>query len=134
MPRREGIAMRKRILAVLEASGAALGAYAILERLREPGLRVAPTTVYRALAALVEEGRVHRIESANAFVACSHTGHEHGDIAPVLSICDDCGSVEEHAAPDLIETVHERVGASGFAPGQAVIEVRGHCAACREGT
>ena len=131
MPRREGIAMRGRILAVLEASGAALGAYAILERLREPGRRLAPTTVYRALNALVDEGRVHRIESANAFVACSHADHDHGDAAPVLSICDDCGSVSEHAAPDLLATLRERLGASGFKAEQSVIEIRGHCAACR---
>ena len=133
MPRREGIETRERILAVLEEGGTALGAYAILDRLREPGRRIAPTTVYRALAALVEDGRVHRIESANAYVACSHAGGEHGDGTPLLSICDDCGSVEERAAPDVVDIVRERVGASGFAPAQSVIEVRGHCAACRDG-
>lgn len=131
MPRREGIAMRERVLAVLGGNGAALGAYAILERLRGDGGRIAPTTVYRALDALVRDGRVHRIESANAFVACSHVGHDH-EGTPVLSICDDCGSVEEHAAPDLVDTVRERVGRSGFVAAQSVIEVRGHCAACRE--
>ena len=132
MPRREGIAMRERILTVLGNSEAALGAYAILARLRDPGQRLAPTTVYRALNALVHEGLVHRIESTNAFVACSHAGHDSGDAAPLLSICDDCGSVEEYEAPDLIATVRERVGASGFKPAQSVIEVRGHCASCRE--
>ena len=131
MPRREGTMMRERVLAVLASGHGALGAYAILERLRGDGGRLAPTTVYRALDALVREGRVHRIESANAYVACSHA--EHGHDAPVLSICDDCGSVEEHAAPDLVDTVRERVGRSGFVAAQSVIEVRGHCAACREG-
>ena len=132
MPRREGIAMRERILAILGEGDAALGAYAILERLREPGQRLAPTTVYRALAALVEDGRVHRIESANAYVACSHSCRATGGTTPVLSICDDCGSVEEHEASDLVQTVRARVGASGFAPAQSVIEVRGHCAECRD--
>lgn len=131
--------MRERILAILRDGEAALGAYAILECLREPGRRIAPTTVYRALAALVEEGRAHRIESANAYVACAHLEHgderhDHTGGAPMLSICDDCGSVEEHAAPDLIETMHTRAGRSGFRPAQAVIEVRGHCAACSGGS
>lgn len=135
MPRRKGFEMRERILAILRDSDAALGAYAVLERLREPDRRLAATTVYRALAALVEEGRVHRIESANAYVACAHPdeeGHEGTDGAPVLSICNDCGSVEEHAAPDVLASVRERVGRNGFVPAQSVIEVRGHCAACRE--
>ena len=133
MPRREGVEVRQRILTVLEEDGAALGAYAILERLREPGRRIAPTTIYRALDVLVKDGRVHRIESANAFVACSHAGHDDGT-APVLSICDDCGTVEEHAAPDAAETVRGWLGPSGFQPEQSVIEVRGHCAACRAGS
>ncbi|MEM1038679.1 MAG: Fur family transcriptional regulator [Pseudomonadota bacterium] len=134
MARKEGIEMRRRILAVLRASDAALGAYPIIERLREPGRRLAPTTVYRTLAALVEEGLVHRIESVNAFAACSNPGHNHTDGAPVLSICDDCGLVEEHAAPDVQETVRQRVGRNGFVPAQSVIEVRGHCASCRDNT
>lgn len=129
MPRKEGIAMRERILAVLDGAAGALGAYAILERLRAEGGRVAPTSVYRALARLTEEGRVHRVESANAFVACSHRDHDHG--LPVLSICDDCGSVREHVAPDLTETVEARVGGTGFSPRRSVIEVHGHCAECR---
>lgn len=134
MARREGIAMRERILAVLKGAPGALGAYAILERLRASGGRIAPTTVYRALTALVDDGRVHRIESANAYVACRHAGGDrtHADGAPVLSICDDCGSVEEHAAPDLVETVRARVCRNGFVPAQSVIEVRGHCASCSE--
>ncbi|MEL6751918.1 MAG: transcriptional repressor, partial [Pseudomonadota bacterium] len=130
MARREGIAMREDILTILGTADRALGAYAILEKLRLTRERLAPTSVYRALNALVEDRRVHRIESANAFVLCCHGGEHATHEAPVLSICDDCGIVEEHAAPDVVETVRARVGKSGFTPAQSVIEVRGHCAAC----
>ena len=129
--RKEGIVTRERILAVLDAADGALGAYAILERLSADGARLAPTSVYRALARLVDEGRVHRVESANAFVACAHGERTHAHAEPpVLSICDDCGSVEEHVAPALLETVEAQIGATGFRPKTATIEIHGRCARC----
>ena len=55
----------------------ALGAYAILDRLRDAGFGSQPPVAYRALDFLVENGFVHKIERLNAFVACSHPGASH---------------------------------------------------------
>ena len=45
-------------------------AYDLLDELRGKYPKIAPPTVYRALAALIESGQVHRLESLNAYVAC----------------------------------------------------------------
>lgn len=83
------------VLSVLEGAGQPLSAYGILDRLRDEGLK-APLQVYRALDKLVEVGRVHRLESMNAFVVCCHSNHGH--IHPrvtAFEICDTCGQVSE---------------------------------------
>ncbi len=64
--------VRRRVLEILLQEHVALGAYAILERLRQEGLGSQPPVAYRALDFLVKHGFVHKIERLNAFVACSH--------------------------------------------------------------
>ena len=59
------------VLKVLAKANAPLSAYSLLDKLREYGLK-APPQVYRALEKLIEIGKVHRIESMNAFIACGH--------------------------------------------------------------
>ena len=53
-----------------------MSAYQVLDQVREHGIS-APPTVYRALEQLVEQGRVHRLESMNAYVACCDPEHQH---------------------------------------------------------
>jgi Fur family zinc uptake transcriptional regulator len=126
--RRRGEKLQAQVLAVLRRRGGPLSAYDILGTFREANPKVAPTTIYRALAALIEGGRVHRLESLNAYIACQCDRHQH---ASVLSICDDCGAVEESVAPDVLKEVSKVAGKSGFVPKRHVIEVHGVCEACR---
>lgn len=130
MANSRGNETRARILAVLDAADGALGAYAIAERLKRPDARIAPMTVYRALDALVADGRVHRVESANAYVSCRHGTHR--ATPPVLAICDACGCVEEHAASGALDALVAEVGREGFAARRLVTEVHGRCGDCRE--
>jgi len=115
------------VLAVLRQRGRPLSAYDVLRELRATNPRIAPPTIYRALAALRESGRVHRLESLNAFIACRCDRHLQ---ASILSICDDCGTVEESVAPDLLEAISGVAKSSGFQPARHVIEIRGLCATC----
>ena len=55
---------------LLQASDKPLKAYNILFETQKLGIK-SPTQVYRALDKLIELGKVHKIESKNAFVACS---------------------------------------------------------------
>ena len=119
--------MQAQVLGVLRRHLGPMSAYDVLDRLRESNPRLAPPTIYRALAALIERGRVHRLESLNAFMAC-RCDHHHN--AAVLSICDGCGAVRESIAPDLVADLSAVAGQSGFAPKRHVIEVHGTCADC----
>ena len=92
---RRNTAMHDAVHVALQGASGPMTAYEILDRLRPGHAKLAPPTIYRALAALVAEGRAHRIESSNAFLA--NRGEAH-DAAPVLTICDECGRVEEQVS------------------------------------
>src|SRR5581483_8522848 len=68
---------RRRVLELIWKSHAPVGAYTLLDRLREGGVRAQPPTVYRALEFLVENGLIHRIESLNAYVGCADPDQRH---------------------------------------------------------
>ncbi len=122
-----GQRMQAQVLDVLRSRRMPMSAYHVLRCLREEHPRLAPPTIYRALAALIGRGKVHRLESLNAFVACQCDRH-HG--ASILSICNDCGTVEENLSTDLLAALSGIAGQSGFAPMRHVIEVHGRCGSC----
>ena len=70
-----------------------LKAYAILSNVQKKGIK-APPQVYRALDKLVEIGKIHKIESKNAFVACRNSDCEISK-ATAFSICESCEIVNE---------------------------------------
>lgn len=128
---RRGEKMQEEVLAILRRRGVPMSAYDVLAEMRENNPKIAPPTIYRALSALTARGRVHRLESMNAFVACQCDGnHDGAHHASVLSICDDCGVVEESVAPKLLDDISAISGKSGFQPARHVIEVHGRCASC----
>ena len=119
-----------RVLDRLRRARKPLSAYQILDDLRGEGVSAA-TTVYRALDQLVASGRVHRIESLNAFTACCDPNHAE---AAVFEICEGCGSVTEHVDEGLTETIATLSDRSGFRAERSVIEIRGRCGACDAAT
>ena len=118
---------RREILNSVAQSHSAVGAYDIIERMAEHGPRPAPITVYRALDFLLAHGLVHKIESRNAFVACSHS-HEGRPAA--LLICETCGTVSELDAPEVFERITEKAKAQKFSPAHTMIEMSGTCGSC----
>jgi len=115
---------------VLSEAEGPMSAYAILDQLRGDGLK-APLQVYRALEKLVEHGKAHRLESLNAWVACSHR-HRPGGLA-VFAICEDCGDVAEFQDTDVQEQLAGRADGIGFAMDHATIELHGRCGNCTGG-
>lgn len=121
-------ANQQRVLTTLQQAKVPLSAYALLERLRKPGFN-APTQVYRALGRLVEQGLVHRLETMNAYVSCSHPRDcKHSFMA--FAICDTCGHIDEFVDNDLSRSLGRWAKNHAFALGSTAIEIHGQCGAC----
>ena len=119
--------LRRKVLQSVAESHHASGAYDIIERLARTGPRPAPISIYRALEFLLEQDLVHKIESRNAFVACTHGEHKSD---AVMLICEDCGIVAEMDAGDAISDLTARAATMGFASSTTVVEISGCCGEC----
>ena len=84
---------QKIIFDIIHKSSEPLKAYTILFNVQKKGIK-APPQVYRALDKLVEIGKIHKIESKNAFVACRNSDCEISK-ATAFSICESCEVVDE---------------------------------------
>ncbi|RMX08234.1 transcriptional repressor [Corticibacter populi] len=121
-------ANQQRVLDTLERAGGPLSAYALLDRLREQGFS-APTQVYRALERLAGQGLVHRLETLNAYVTCTHPNEcRHGMTA--FAICDNCGHIDEFVDIDLGRCLGHWMKNNAFSMRDSTIELRGRCANC----
>jgi Fur family transcriptional regulator, zinc uptake regulator len=76
-----------------------LKAYSILFNVQKKGIK-APLQVYRALDKLVEIGKIHKVESRNAFIACKSSSCEVSK-ATAFSICTKCENISEINNPKL---------------------------------
>jgi Fur family zinc uptake transcriptional regulator len=128
--------VRIRVLELLSEAHRAMGAYELLDRLREEGLGSQPPVVYRALEFLMEAGFIHRIERLNAYVACCHpedhaagrSGIGHG---AYFLICSGCRKVAEIEDGGLEIALAQAAATRGFAMRRTVLEIEGTCPACR---
>lgn len=120
---------RKRVLELVWSSHKPVGAYAVLESLRDEGFNGAPPTVYRALDFLLEHGLIHRIESLNAYTGCAHPGNQHSG---QFLICSKCNKVAEVDDPNVANAINNSAQQHGFSTDQQIIEIRGICPLCQE--
>ena len=81
------------IFDLIDKSPEPLKAYSILFNVQKRGIK-APLQVYRALDKLVEIGKIHKIESRNAFIACQNSSCQVSK-ATAFSICESCEKVTE---------------------------------------
>lgn len=121
--------VRRKALEILLQDHRAMGAYAILDRLREEGFGSQPPVAYRALDFLVANGLAHKIERLNAFIACVHTHHSH---TPAFMICRSCDAVAEALSTTARGVLHEAAHATGFHIERTVIEAEGICPTCTD--
>ncbi len=122
--------LRIAVLKALWSASRPLGAYEMRDLISELfGREIAAPSVYRALDFLCELGVAARIESRNAYVACTHPEHDH---TCVFLVCDGCGDtteIENAAVEQLINQDAERLG---FAVKHRVVELSGVCAPCQQ--
>ena len=119
--------VRKRVLELLLQAHRAMGAYQILDQLREDGFKHQPPGAYRALDFLVARGFAHKIEKLNAFIACAHLGLHH---SPAFLICRRCASVAETRVDETNGPLSDVANSAGFVIEKAVIEAEGICPNC----
>ena len=121
--------VRRKVLEILLQKNTAIGAYEILDLLREAGFKNQPPVAYRALDFLVQNGFAHKIEQLNSFIGCTHPGKDH---SPAFMICRNCDSVSEEEALTRNFSVSQIASKAGFTVEKAVIEARGLCHSCAD--
>lgn len=122
--------VRRRVLELVWASHAPIGAYVVLETLGREGWSAAPPTVYRALDFLLAHGLVHRIERLNAYVGCTRPGAPH---AGQFLLCTQCGAAAELDDESITRAVAAAAARLGFTITGQTVEAEGLCPACRGG-
>ncbi len=121
--------LRENVLRLIWQSHQPLGAYKLMDMLAAASTRrVAPPTVYRALDFLLEQGLIHRINSLNAFIGCTHPSTRH---ANNFLICTSCGIAIEFAYQGLQTSIDQTAAELGFSVDAQCIELIGHCANCQ---
>ncbi|MEB8386524.1 transcriptional repressor [Rhodobacteraceae bacterium KMM 6894] len=121
--------VRRKALEILLQEHRALGAYDMLDRLRDAGFGSQPPVAYRALEFLVANGFAHKIERLNAFIACAHPGANH---SPAFMICRQCQSVAEAQSAPARGALGHAARAAGFQIEGTMVEAVGLCPACVE--
>jgi Fur family zinc uptake transcriptional regulator len=119
---------RRQVLEIIAVATAPVGAYEILDQIRQIHPGAAPPTVYRALEFLQQHGLIHKLESLHAYVACNHPGDPH---TSQFLICFDCGKVKELDDVGISSSVKQAATASGFQPTERLVEVTGTCEKCQ---
>ena len=123
-------ALREQVLVVLLNAQRPLGAYEIIDSLRDQLTRsIAPPTVYRALAFLIEQGFASKIESQNAYIVCADPERTRRGL---YFICDECGSSVEMEDPRIEALLAQDAAGLDFSVTRRVMEIQGTCKTCTE--
>lgn len=125
--RKQAKTRQSEVLSVLQDQDKPMTAYAILDQMKQNEPDLAAPTVYRTLAALTDQGRAHRLESIKSFVPCRC---DHHASVPVLEICNDCGTVEEHDGTPIFPDLSAISEQSKFSATRYIIEIHGVCQGC----
>ena len=112
----------------IEKAKEPLKAYSILFNVQKKGIK-APLQVYRALDKLVEIGKIHKVESRNAFIACKSSSCEISQ-ATAFSICNKCENVSEINNPKLSKYLANFESNDGMKYNKYNLEFFGLCIKC----
>ena len=117
------------ILDLIVKSSEPLKAYSILFNVQKKGIN-APLQVYRALDKLVKIGKIHKIESRNAFIACQNSSCQISK-ATAFSICESCENVSEISNSKLSKYLANFADEAGMKYNKYNLEFFGLCKKCK---
>ena len=116
------------IFDLIDKSPEPMKAYSILFNVQKKGIK-APLQVYRALDKLVEIGKIHKIESRNAFIACQNSSCQVSK-ATAFSICESCEKVTEFNNSSLSHYLSIFKDKAGMKYSKYNLEFFGLCKKC----
>ena len=118
------------VLDIIEKAKEPLKAYSILLNVQKKGIK-APQQIYRALDKLIEMGKIHKVESRNAFVACKNSNCEISK-ATAFSICESCEKVTEINNINLSKYLNNFKDNTGMKYKKYNLEFFGVCKKCKK--
>ena len=124
---------RREVLTTLLEANRALSAYELVNLCNESSNEPMPAmSVYRILEFLRAEQFVHKLETANKYIACKHIACEHEHKQPQFLICNDCHKVEElDTAVEALSSVETAASMLNFKLLNPQLEVSGSCGLCK---
>lgn len=124
---------RRRVLQVVLESTEPLSAYQIADHYRDQyGKTLSVMSVYRMLNFLKENELVHRLETTNQYLPCSHISCRHPHEVPQFLICDKCRGVDEVGIrKEILQELSANIEDTGFALARQQLEFHGVCRACQ---
>ena len=120
---------QQMVFQIIEKAKGPLKANSILYDVQKKGIK-APLQVYRALDKLLELGKIHKIESKNAFVACKNSNCEITK-ATAFSICEKCEKVTEINNSKLTNYLSNFQDTAGMKYNKYNLEFFGLCKKCK---
>jgi Fur family transcriptional regulator, zinc uptake regulator len=120
--------LRRAVLELVWRGHEPVGAYALLAALRKTHPGAEPPTIYRALDFLAAHGLIHRIESLNAYIGCTHPEEPH---ASQFLICAKCSAAAEIDDPSVARALSRSATDAGFAVQHQTVELSGLCSTCQ---
>ncbi len=117
------------VLNIIEKAKGPVKAYSILNNVQKKGIN-APLQVYRALDKLIRIGKIHKVESRNAFIACKNTNCEVSN-ATAFSICQACEKVTEIVNSKLSKYLKSFQDNTGMKYKKYNLEFFGLCQKCK---
>jgi Fur family zinc uptake transcriptional regulator len=120
--------IRRKILEMIWSSHSPAKAYDILEKLQKQVSAARPTTVYRSLDFLQDNGLVHKLNTLSAYVGCSHP-LEHKYC--YFLICNECGQIKECCDSKLTDAIQLSSNQNKFKLNQITLEIQGSCQLCK---
>jgi Fur family zinc uptake transcriptional regulator len=127
---------RRRVLQVVLESSEPLSAYQIADQYRDQyGKTLSVMSVYRMLNFLKENELVHRLETTNQYLPCSHITCKHDHEVPQFLICDKCHGVDEVGIhKKILSELSANIEETGFTLARQQIEFHGICNQCQKGS
>ena len=120
-------ALRKQVLELIISKKGFVKAYDLLNDLKKIQPNAKPPTIYRSLDFLEENGFIHKLQSLNAFIKCTHP-KEHANC--YFLICKKCNNIEEVCSSKIDKLVSNTSKEKNFSPKNVTFEISGICYKC----